>query len=72
MKLAAIYHQYTADEAFNCGAVDRCDNLGDELNLLLVKPFAKKYKVGVKYAAYSADDFATDTNKLWLWGEIKL
>ncbi|CAH0991583.1 hypothetical protein SIN8267_01692 [Sinobacterium norvegicum] len=71
MKLAAIYHQYDADQAFNCGGSDQCDSLGDEINLLLVKPLAKKYKVGVKYAAYSATDFATDTDKVWLWGEMK-
>ena len=75
MKFVAVYHQYAADDL---AALSGDDGLGSEVNLLVVKPFAKKYKVGLKYAAYSADDNVvstanglTDTNKVWLWGEMK-
>ena len=76
LKLVAVYHQFSADDASAIAGGD--DGLGSEVDLLLVKPFAKKYKVGIKYAAYSADDNnlgaslnLTDTNKAWLWAEMK-
>jgi hypothetical protein len=74
IKFVAVYHQYTADDASQ--VADKDDALGSEVNLLAVKAFDKKYKVGLKYAAYSAEDndlsaSLTDTDKLWLWGEMK-
>ena len=76
MKFVAVYHQFTADDV--SGVADKDDGLGSEIDFLIVKPFAKKYKVGMKYAAYSADKNGvssangyTDTNKVWLWGEMK-
>ena len=68
MKFVAVYHDYTGE---NSG-----DDFGSEVNLLAVKPFAKKYTIGLKYAAYTAPDnttliATTDTDKIWLWGEMK-
>lgn len=67
MKLVALYHDFEADRS--------SEDFGDEWNLLLLKPFAKKYKVGLKYADYSADRQskfvnAIDTEKLWVWAEL--
>ncbi|MBU83759.1 alginate export family protein [Alcanivorax sp.] len=63
-KLAAVYHDFQADE----GSSD----YGTETNLLVARPIGKNYVVGLKYADYSADDFGTDTQKLWAWAELKL
>ena len=43
------------------------DDLGSELNLSYVKKYGKYYSAGIKYAAYSAGDIKTDTDKFWLW-----
>ncbi|TND04971.1 MAG: hypothetical protein FD120_1249 [Gammaproteobacteria bacterium] len=59
VKLAAIYHDFSADQ----GGSD----YGSEIDLLAATKLAKDYSVGIKYAGYSADGFATDTDKLWLW-----
>lgn len=53
------YHQFSADH----GDSDH----GSEVDLLYKRAFAKKYNAGIKYAAYSADDFKVDTDKLSLW-----
>jgi len=62
-KLAAIYHDYKADEGG--------DTYGSELNLVVATKVAKIYTVGAKYASYSADTYATNTSKLWVWGGVK-
>lgn len=54
----ASYHDYQADE----GSLD----YGTEWNASLVKKFGKTYELMLKYADYQADDFQTDTSKLWL------
>ncbi len=61
VKLLAVYHDYSADDG---GA-----SYGDEINLLAVKKFGKHYKGLIKYASYSADTYATDTDKIWLMGQ---
>ncbi len=67
VKLLAVYHTYTTD--------DGGDDLGTEINLLAAKKFTKNYSAGLKYASYSKDDSATgwasDTDKVWLWGQVK-
>ncbi len=63
VKTALVYHTYSSTE----GSTD----YGSELNLVVVKPFAKKYKVGFKYADYSADDAGVDTTKMWAFAEMK-
>lgn len=63
MKLAAAYHDFSSDVANQ--------NYGTEYDLLAAKKFNKTYTAGIKYAAYTADDYAKDTSKLWIWGEMK-
>lgn len=57
-----VYHDYQADE--DSATVD---DLGDEIDLVYSKKFAKNYSAGIKYAAYSAGDTKVDTDKLWVW-----
>jgi hypothetical protein len=62
-------HDYSADES-----TDTVDDLGSEINAVYAKKFAKNYKVGLKYAAYSAGDSTAgkvDTDKIWLWVSAK-
>ncbi len=64
VKLRGVYHRYSAD----AGDAD----YGSELNLLAVRPFGKRYLLGVKYAGYRADTWKTDIDKLWLWGQLRI
>lgn len=61
-KWALAYHDYSADDDSS-----GVDNYGSEVNAVYSKKFGKHYSAGVKYAAYSADELAVDTDKLWLW-----
>lgn len=63
IKLLAMYHDYSADE----GNEDK----GSEVNVLAAKSFSEHYSAGLKYAAYSAGDKGTDSDKAWLWLEAK-
>ncbi|MDR9436720.1 MAG: alginate export family protein, partial [Thiohalophilus sp.] len=68
-KWLAVYHDFSADES-----TATIDDLGDEINVLYAKKFGKVYTAGIKYGAYSAGDAAAgkvDTDKLWVWGEMK-
>ncbi len=62
VKLVAVYHDFTSDT----GSTD----YGTEFDLLAAKKIGN-YTVLAKYASYSADSFATDTDKLWLMGQAK-
>jgi hypothetical protein len=62
-------HDYSADES-----TDTVDDLGSEINAVYAKKFAKNYKAGLKYAAYSAGNSTAgkvDTDKVWLWVSAK-
>ncbi|MCV6623409.1 MAG: alginate export family protein [Cellvibrionaceae bacterium] len=64
-KWMVVYHDFSADESS-----PGLNDLGSELGVQVVMPFAKKYSVGLKYATYEAGDVAAgkvDTDKLWLW-----
>lgn len=63
INLLAVYHWYDADK----GSAD----YGTELNLQAVRHFGKHYSLGAKFARYRADDLGNDTNKFWLWGELR-
>ena len=63
VKLLAVYHDFSSDK-------DNVD-LGSEINLLAAKKFENNISAGIKYAQYSAGDAGKDTDKLWLWGEVK-
>ena len=58
VNLAATYHDFSSDE----GSLD----YGDELNLVATWKAHEHLTVQAKFADYSADDFATDTTKVWL------
>lgn len=64
-KLVAVYHDFETDQ----GSLDA----GDEFDIMLAKTFKKHYTLGVKYADYNADDEfgGNDTEKFWLWGQVK-
>jgi len=63
VKLAAIYHDFSSDE----GSTD----YGTELDLVAAKKFTKNYSAGIKLASYSADNYKSDTDKVWIWGQLK-
>ena len=58
VKLTAIYHELEAEE----GSMD----YGSELDLIAGYRFNKHYSIFLKYASYDADEYATDTDKVWL------
>lgn len=74
-KGSVSYHRFSSD---NLGY-----DYGTELDVLVEKTFAKRYGVGFKYAAYSADRNATnvarntaagqayDLHKWWLWAQVR-
>lgn len=64
-KWSLAYHDYSADEA-----TQTVDDLGNEINAVYTKKFAKNYTAGIKYAMYSAGDAGAgkvDTDKIGLW-----
>ncbi len=63
LKMAAIYHDFSSDVGG--------EQYGTEYDLLVAKKFSKTYTTGIKYAAYSADTYLKDTNKLWVWVDVK-
>ena len=64
LRWKAVYHDFSAER----GSVD----YGNELNLLIVKDFSKRFSLGLKYANYFADDFSLDTEKLQIYAEINI
>lgn len=58
VKLGAFYHDFSADE----GSSD----YGSEVDIVASYPINQHVGVELKYADYSADDFAVDTEKVWL------
>jgi len=63
INLTCVYHDFQSD----LGSI----GYGTELDFLAVKKFGKSYSIGAKYADYNADNFSVDTEKLWLWTQIK-
>lgn len=59
LKLAAFYHIFESDE----NDVD----YGSEFDAVATYKYDSHLSFGAKAAFYSADDFSTDTNKVWLW-----
>lgn len=61
------YGDWTAQAAWHDYRSDHADlNYGQEWNASLGWNFAKKWNALIKAARYDADDFAKDTDKLWL------
>ena len=61
--VAIFYHQFSADE----GGGD----LGSEVDIVGTYKINKHTSVQAKYASYSADGHASDTDKLWLTLNVK-
>ncbi|MGI9288148.1 MAG: alginate export family protein [Pseudomonadales bacterium] len=59
VKTTITYHNFASDN-------DSSD-YGTEVDLEVSKKFGEHYEVGLKYASYSADDLAVDTDKIWGW-----
>jgi hypothetical protein len=78
VKLMAMYHKYSEVDGPTTGGGAR--NIGNELNLQVVKQFGPNYTLGAKYGRYKADSEVSiisgtapnniDTSKFWLWGEF--
>ena len=67
IKLGAQLHGFWADET--------SDHYGTEWNLAINKGFSfalGKLVVGLKYASYDAEDYGSDTDKLWLSTQFSL
>ncbi len=57
VNLGATWHDFSADE----GSAE----YGTEIDLVATLPINKSVQVQLKLADYNADDFATDTTKIW-------
>jgi len=68
-KLGLIYHDYRADKS-----TATVDKYGKEWNAVATKALGKNYALGLKYASYQTDNATLypNTDKLWVWGELKL
>lgn len=60
--LTGVFHDFTDDT----GQI----HYGKEWDFLAVKKFGKHYSLLAKYAYYDADRFSTDTQKIWVQGNI--
>lgn len=58
IKLSATYHDLSSD-------VESID-YGSEIDIAAAYAINKNYNVLVKFSSYNADDYGTDTDKLWL------
>jgi hypothetical protein len=59
MAYLLAWHDFSADAG--------SDTYGSELGASVTWTASKSLTLGLKAAAYDADDFATDTTKAWLW-----
>ena len=65
-KVVAVYHDFETDQ-------DSLD-AGEEFDILAQKTFKQHYTAGIKYSDYNAGDAAVgkvDTEKFWLYGQVK-
>ncbi len=58
-KWAVVYHTFDPQD----GSMD----YGDEIDAIITYPCSKRVQIGLKAAAYSADKFGTDRDKVWFW-----
>ena len=66
VNVVGVYHDFETD-------TDTLD-AGNEFDILAEKSFNKHYTLGVKYADYNAGDASlgyVDTEKFWLYGQVK-
>jgi hypothetical protein len=60
--VTGVYHDFSDDTGRF--------HYGHEWNFSALKKFGKHYSVLAKYAYYEADQFSTDTQKIWVQGNI--
>lgn len=60
--ITGVYHNFTDDT----GSLQ----YGKEWDFSVLKKFGKHYSLLAKYANYNADTFGTDTQKIWLQGNV--
>lgn len=61
-QLMTVYHRFSAEQ----GGAD----YGTEWDFLMARQFGDQYSLVTKYARYRAKDFAADTDKVWLQGQV--
>ena len=64
IKLQAVYHDFSAE--------DSSASYGTEIDLVATWVVAKGFSTQLKFADYDADDFATDTTKVWFTLQLKI
>lgn len=62
LSMIFAYHDFTDDT----GGI----HYGDEINASVLKKFGKHYSLLAKYAYYDADQFANDTQRIWLQADV--
>ena len=62
-KFIGAYHWFDAEQGG--------EDYGTELNLQVSRKVFDRFMVALKYARYDAEDFATDTEKLWFMVTFK-
>ena len=72
MNLLFVYHRFNSDRA----DFHLCDEYDASIvktwkNAPVLRDYAVAFTLGAKYAFYVADEFATDTHKVWAWAELK-
>ena len=60
--LTGVYHAFYDDTGNT--------HYGDEWDFMATKKFGKHYSLLAKYAYYNADQYSTDTQKVWVQGNI--
>lgn len=65
-KWAVIYHKFDADDSS-----ENMDDFGSEIDAVYTRGFGKNLVAGIKYAAFDAEDYKDDVNKVWVWTEVK-
>jgi hypothetical protein len=60
----AVYHDFSAE--------DSSRDLGNEINVGVFSSFHKHFKLSLEYADFDAEDFSTDSEKIWLTFGVKL
>lgn len=61
--VSAAYHDFAADQG--------SARYGAERDLMASRTWEKRYTLALKYAAYQAHTYGVDTDKAWIWGEVK-
>ena len=63
LSLLAVYHDFSAE--------DSCRDLDNEIDAGIFSDFHKHFTIGLKYVDFDAEDFSTDSKKIWLWLGVK-